>query len=85
MIVTILISLLFLIIFGFLFIGCYSKKINCIKVLILLLILVRSKKLYGKLKKKYGQNGDISDKELDHLRSLTYCEALKDNILYTWK
>lgn len=47
--------------------------------------LVRSKKIYGKLKKKYGQNGDISDKELDHLRSLTFGNTLKDNVLYTWK
>ncbi|CAF3364520.1 unnamed protein product [Rotaria sp. Silwood1] len=67
-IIIILISFLFLIIFVFLFFGCY----------------LRSKNLYGKLKKKYKQNGNISDKELDHLRSLTYCNALKDNILYTW-
>lgn len=56
-------------------------------VLIQLLVssLVRNKKFYGRLKKKYSQNGDTSDKELDHLRSLTYCSSLKDNILYTWK
>ncbi|CAF3673918.1 unnamed protein product [Rotaria socialis] len=67
-IITILISILFLILFGFIFFACY----------------LRSKKLYGKLKKKYGQNGDISDKELDHLRSLTFGNTLKDNVLYTW-
>ncbi len=49
-------------------------------------ILVRNKKLYGKLKKKYCQNGEVADKELEHLRSLTYpSNTLKDNILYTWK
>jgi hypothetical protein len=46
---------------------------------------VRNKKLYGKIKQKYYQNGEISDKELEHLRSLTYPNTLKDNILYTWK
>ncbi|CAF0811487.1 unnamed protein product [Adineta steineri] len=65
---TILISILLLILFGFLFFGCY----------------LRNKKLYGKLKQKYYQNGDMSDKELEHLRSLTYPNKLKDNILYTW-
>ncbi|CAF4428364.1 unnamed protein product, partial [Adineta steineri] len=44
----------------------------------------RNKKLYGKLKQKYYQNGDMSDKEFEHLRSLTYPNKLKDNILYTW-
>ncbi|CAF3612663.1 unnamed protein product [Rotaria sordida] len=66
--IIILISFIFLIVIGFLFFSCY----------------VRNKKLYGKLKRKYSQNGNISDKELDHLRSLTYCSTLKDNILYTW-
>ncbi|UJR27566.1 hypothetical protein I4U23_008847 [Adineta vaga] len=65
---TILISFLLLLLFGFLFFGCY----------------LRNKKLYGKLKKKYYQNGEISDKELEHLRSLTHPTGLKDNILYTW-
>lgn len=82
---TVLISFLLLLLFGFLFFGCYRKlptidfstKKNAF-------FLVRNKKLYGKLK-KYYQNEGISDKELEHLRSLTHPTGLKDNILYTWK
>ncbi|CAF0803469.1 unnamed protein product [Adineta ricciae] len=65
---TLLILFLLLLLFGFLCFGFY----------------LRNKKLYGKLKKKYYQNGEISDKELEHLRSLTHPTGLKDNILYTW-
>jgi len=66
---TIFISfLLLLLLFGFLFIGCY----------------VRNKKFYGKLKQKYYQTGQMSDKELEQLRALTHPTLLKDNILYTW-
>jgi len=49
------------------------------------LISVRNRKLYGKLKNKYRENGQISDKELEHLRSINSPNTLKDNILYTWK
>ena len=48
-------------------------------------VLVRNRKIYGKLKKKYCQEVDPSDKELEHLRALKYPSTLKDNILYTWK
>ena len=83
---TILISVLLLILFGFLFLGCYCKLIIFFEISSsVVLFSVRNKKLYGKLKKKYYQNGEISDKELEHLRSLTYANTLKDNILYTWR
>ncbi|CAF4152217.1 unnamed protein product, partial [Didymodactylos carnosus] len=44
---------------------------------------VRNMKLYRKLKSKYIF-GNESDKELENLRSLTFGQGLKDNILYTW-
>lgn len=78
--------LLLLVLFGFLFIGCYGKwRASTVPITHFFPFAVRNKKIYGKLKQKYYQNGQMSDKELEHLRSLTYSNTLKDNILYTWK
>ena len=91
MILTIVISFLLLIIFTFLFLRYCGKLIDCYYPIwfsfcfFLFKFSVFNQNIYGKLKRKYNLNGVISDKELEHLRSLTYCNTLKDNILYTWK